>query len=112
MMFKESEAHQNRLLSFRRKRQMCIRDGAGPGIRVDTHIAAGGEVPPFYDSLLGKLIVHGESREAAVRLLQSALANLVIEGVPTTTGLHRRIAADPRFATGGVDTGFLLGLPA
>jgi len=83
---------------------------AGPGIRVDTHIAAGGEVPPFYDSLLGKLIVHGATREAAVSLLQAALANLTIEGVPTTTGLHRRIAADPRFATGGVDTGFLTGL--
>ena len=85
---------------------------AGPGIRVDTHIAAGGDVPPFYDSLLGKLIVHGATREAAVSMLQAALANLVIDGVPTTTGLHRRIAADPRFALGGVDTGFLLGLPA
>ncbi len=83
---------------------------AGPGIRVDTHIAAGGEVPPFYDSLLGKLIVHGATREEAVARLQSALARLAIEGVPTTAGLHARIAADPRFATGGVDTGFLTGL--
>ena len=83
---------------------------AGPGIRVDTHIAAGGEVPPFYDSLLGKLIVHGASREEAVARLQSALARIRIEGVPTTAGLHARIAADPRFAAGGVDTGFLTGL--
>lgn len=83
---------------------------AGPGIRVDTHIAAGGEVPPFYDSLLGKLIVHGATREAAVALLQGALSTLVIEGVPTTAGLHRRIVADPRFAMGGMDTGFLTGL--
>lgn len=85
---------------------------AGPGIRVDTHIAAGGEVPPFYDSLLGKLIVHAPTREEAVARLQSALACLRIEGVPTTAGLHARIAADPRFAAGGVDTGFLTGLSA
>lgn len=83
---------------------------AGPGIRVDTHIAAGGEVPPFYDSLLGKLIVHGATRDEAVARLQSALARLRIEGVLTTAGLHARIAADPRFAAGGVDTGFLTGL--
>ena len=83
---------------------------AGPGIRVDTHIAAGGEMPPFYDSLLGKLIVHGASREEAVARLQAALASIRIEGVPTTAGLHARIAADPRFAAGGVDTGFLTGL--
>ncbi len=83
---------------------------AGPGIRVDTHIAAGGEVPPFYDSLLGKLIVHAPSREEAVARLKAALASIRIEGVPTTAGLHARIAADPRFVAGGVDTGFLTGL--
>ncbi|GEN98356.1 acetyl-CoA carboxylase biotin carboxylase subunit [Novosphingobium sediminis] len=83
---------------------------AGPGIRVDTHIAAGGEVPPFYDSLLGKLIVHAPTREEAVARLKAALASIRIEGVPTTAGLHARIAADPRFAIGGVDTGFLTGL--
>jgi len=83
---------------------------AGQGIRVDTHIAAGGEVPPFYDSLLGKLIVHAPSREEAVARLKAALASIRIEGVPTTAGLHARIAADPRFAAGGVDTGFLTGL--
>ena len=83
---------------------------AGPGIRVDTHIAAGGEVPPFYDSLMGKLIVHGADRAEAVERLRHALANLAIEGLPTTAPLHRRIVADPRFAIGGVDTGFLGGL--
>jgi acetyl-CoA carboxylase, biotin carboxylase subunit len=84
---------------------------AGPGIRVDTHIAAGGEVPPFYDSLIGKLIVHGATRDAAVMRLRAALSDLAIEGVPTTAALHRRIAADPRFAAGGVDSSFLAGLP-
>ena len=83
---------------------------AGAGIRVDTHIAAGGEVPPFYDSLMGKLIVHGADRAEAVERLAHALANLHIEGLPTTAPLHRRIAVDPRFVAGGVDTGFLAGL--
>ncbi|MCY1670863.1 ATP-grasp domain-containing protein [Novosphingobium sp. SL115] len=83
---------------------------AGAGVRVDTHIAAGGEVPPFYDSLMGKLIVHGASREQALSRMAQALKSLTIEGLPTTAPLHRRIMADPRFIAGGVDTGFLTGL--
>jgi acetyl-CoA carboxylase, biotin carboxylase subunit len=83
---------------------------AGEGIRVDTHIGIGGEVPPFYDSLMGKLIVHGDTREQAVTRLSDALRSLHIEGLPTTASLHRRIVADPRFIAGGVDTGFLAGL--
>ncbi|NLR69926.1 ATP-grasp domain-containing protein [Novosphingobium sp. ERN07] len=83
---------------------------AGSGVRVDTHIGLGGEVPPHYDSLMGKLIVHGDTREEAVERLGKALESLHIEGLPTTTPLHRRIVADPRFIAGGVDTGFLTGL--
>ncbi|MBN9144297.1 MULTISPECIES: acetyl-CoA carboxylase biotin carboxylase subunit [unclassified Novosphingobium] len=83
---------------------------AGPGIRVDSHIASGGMIPPFYDSLMGKLIVWGEDRPAAVARLACALDTLSIEGVASTTSLHRRIAADPRFIAGGVDTRFLEGL--
>ncbi|HWU04647.1 MAG TPA: biotin carboxylase N-terminal domain-containing protein [Novosphingobium sp.] len=79
---------------------------AGPGIRVDTHIASGGVVPPFYDSLMGKLIVWGETRAQAVERLGGALAALRIEGVPTTAPLHARIAAHPAFVAGGVDTRF------
>ena len=85
---------------------------AGPGIRIDTHIASGGEVPPYYDSLIGKLIVHGASREEAVARLAQALERLTIEGVSTTRDLHRAIAADPRFVAGGVDTRFFEGLAA
>ena len=85
---------------------------AGPGVRVDSHIANGGEVPPYYDSLVGKLIVHGATRAEAVTRLSRALGNLAIEGVPTTAPLHRRIAADPRFAEGGVDSTFLPGVLA
>ncbi|NKI98936.1 biotin carboxylase N-terminal domain-containing protein [Novosphingobium sp. SG707] len=83
---------------------------AGPGIRVDSHIASGGMIPPYYDSLMGKLIVWGEDRPAAVTRLARALDTLSIEGVASTTPLHRRIAADPRFVAGGVDTRFLEGL--
>jgi acetyl-CoA carboxylase, biotin carboxylase subunit len=83
---------------------------AGPGIRVDTHMASGDAVPPYYDSLIGKLIVTGATREAAIDRLQTALDALAIDGVTTTATLHRRIVADPRFRAGGVDTGFFQGL--
>lgn len=83
---------------------------AGPGIRVDTHMSNGGQVPPYYDSLIGKIIVSGKSREEAVAKLSAALAVTHIEGVSTTTPLHQRIAADPRFVAGGVDTRFFEGL--
>jgi acetyl-CoA carboxylase biotin carboxylase subunit len=82
---------------------------AGPGIRVDSHIAAGGAVPPLYDSLIGKVIVSGADRAEAVARLRLALGAVDIEGVETTAGLHRRIAEDPRFIAGGVDTRFFEG---
>jgi acetyl-CoA carboxylase biotin carboxylase subunit len=85
---------------------------AGPGIRVDTHMASGGEVPPYYDSLIGKLIVFGATRAEAVNKLGTALESLTIEGVDTTCDMHRTISADPRFIGGGVDTGFFEGLAA
>jgi acetyl-CoA carboxylase, biotin carboxylase subunit len=85
---------------------------AGPGIRVDTHMASGGEVPPYYDSLIGKLIVFGATRAEAVKQLGTALESLTVEGVDTTCDMHRAIAADPRFIAGGVDTGFFEGLAA
>jgi acetyl-CoA carboxylase biotin carboxylase subunit len=82
----------------------------GPGIRVDTHMSNGGQVPPFYDSLIGKIIVSAATRAEAVAKLSAALATTQIEGVSTTTPLHRRIATDPRFVAGGVDTRFFEGL--
>jgi acetyl-CoA carboxylase, biotin carboxylase subunit len=85
---------------------------AGPGIRIDTHMTSGGEVTPFYDSLIGKLIVYGKTRDEAVKKLGSALEQLTIEGVDTTCDLHRAIAADARFIAGGVDTRFFEGLAA
>jgi len=82
---------------------------AGPGIRVDTYIESGGQVPPYYDSLIGKLIVHGADRDDAITRLGSALETLEMTGVATTAAMHRRILADPRFRAGAVDTRFFEG---
>jgi acetyl-CoA carboxylase biotin carboxylase subunit len=80
---------------------------AGPGIRVDTHVQAGTAVPPEYDSLLAKLIVHAPDRPAAVRGMRGALDRVDIAGVPTTVGMHARVLRDAEFVTGAVDTGYL-----
>ncbi|MCS6915323.1 MAG: acetyl-CoA carboxylase biotin carboxylase subunit [Myxococcales bacterium] len=88
----------------------CIRAlhlPGGPGIRVDTHIYAGYSVPPHYDSLLCKLVVHDEDRPAAVRRLRRALHELVIEGPQTNLDLHRRIVDHPDFIAGRLDTRLL-----
>jgi acetyl-CoA carboxylase biotin carboxylase subunit len=77
---------------------------AGDGIRVDTHIETGSGVPPFYDSLLVKVIVHGADRNDALRRARGALANCTIEGVRTNLAVQRAIVDDPEFIAGGVDT--------
>jgi len=79
---------------------------AGQGIRVDSHVGAGSVIPPFYDSLVGKLICTGASRGEAVGRLRAALEVLDVQGIATTTELHRRIVRDQRFADGPVDTRF------
>jgi acetyl-CoA carboxylase biotin carboxylase subunit len=79
----------------------------GFGVRFDTLLYAGYTVPPFYDSLLGKLIAHDESRSAAIARLDRALGELTIEGLPTTTPLHRALAADPAITAGSVHTRWL-----
>ncbi len=81
-----------------------LRLPGGPGVRWDSHIYAGYVVPPFYDSLLGKLIVHAPTRAEAIATMRRALDELVIEGVQTTIPLHRRIFRDADFITGRVDT--------
>ena len=80
---------------------------AGPGIRVDTHLQAGTVVPAGYDSLLAKVIASGRDRAEALERLRRALARCEIEGVATTLGLHAALTAQPEFARGGVDTGYL-----
>jgi acetyl-CoA carboxylase biotin carboxylase subunit len=79
----------------------------GPGIRVDSHIESGGAVPPFYDSLMAKIIAHGSTRAEALARLRQALEVARIAGVASNIAFHRRVLADPEFAAGGVDTGFL-----
>ena len=79
----------------------------GMGVRFDTLLYPGYQVPPFYDSLLGKLIVWDESRAAAIRRLAGALGELKVEGVPTTVPLHRALAADPEVGAGHVHTRWL-----
>jgi acetyl-CoA carboxylase biotin carboxylase subunit len=79
----------------------------GPGIRVDSHLYDGYTVPPYYDSLIAKLIAHGESREAALARMSNALTEIVIEGIETNLSLHRDLIHDAAFATGGTDIHYL-----
>jgi acetyl-CoA carboxylase biotin carboxylase subunit len=79
----------------------------GPGVRLDTHVYTGYTVPPYYDSLLAKLICQGRDRTEALRRMQVALESFIIEGVTTTIPFLARVMADPHFQAGDVDTKFL-----
>ncbi|MGH7163082.1 MAG: acetyl-CoA carboxylase biotin carboxylase subunit, partial [Planctomycetota bacterium] len=79
----------------------------GPGVRVDSHVYAGYAVPSHYDSLLAKLVVHGQDRSAAITCLARALDEYVIDGVKTTIPLHREIVRNSFFRKGDYDTGFI-----
>ncbi len=81
----------------------------GLGIRVDTHMAAGTEVPPFYDSLVAKLIAYAPDRAGAIDRMRVALGELRVEGIEVNTALHQAILADPEFTTGGVTIHYLEG---
>jgi acetyl-CoA carboxylase biotin carboxylase subunit len=79
----------------------------GTGVRVDTAAYAEGVIPPYYDSLIAKLIVRGKDRGEAISRMSRALEMFIVEGVYTTIPLHRRILADPDFRAGKFDTGFI-----
>ncbi len=79
----------------------------GKGVRVDTHAYAGYQIPSFYDSMIGKLIVHASTRDRAITRMRQALSECVIEGPKTTIPYHRQIMDDERFITGKYDTSFL-----
>jgi len=79
----------------------------GPGVRVDTHIYAGYTVPPYYDSLLAKVIVHGNTRAESLARMRQALDSFIIEGVTTTIPFLGRVMRHPDFEAGKVDTKFL-----
>jgi acetyl-CoA carboxylase, biotin carboxylase subunit len=79
----------------------------GNGVRVDTAQYAEGIVPPYYDSLIAKLIVHGKDREEAIARMERALGMFVVEGIETSISLHKEIFADPDFRAGNFDTKFM-----
>lgn len=79
----------------------------GPGIRMDTHIYSGYTVPPNYDSLIGKLIAYGKTREEAIARMQNALDEIVIEGIETNIALHRELIRDSHFQQGGTSIHYL-----
>ena len=79
----------------------------GPGVRVDSHVYTGYEIPPFYDSLIGKLIVWGVDRDAALRRLRRALSECAITGIPTTIDFHLALLDRPEFQRGEIHTKFV-----
>jgi acetyl-CoA carboxylase biotin carboxylase subunit len=79
----------------------------GPGVRMDSHVYTDYEIPPYYDSLIGKLIVWGEDRSAAIKRMRRALRECAITGLPTTIGFHQRILETPEFIEGEVYTNFV-----
>jgi acetyl-CoA carboxylase biotin carboxylase subunit len=79
----------------------------GPGVRLDSHVVTGYRVPPNYDSLVAKLLVHQPTRAEALACMRRALAEFVVEGIATTIPLHRTMMSNEHFAAGKVDTTFL-----
>ncbi|HEY9729488.1 MAG TPA: acetyl-CoA carboxylase biotin carboxylase subunit [Chroococcales cyanobacterium] len=79
----------------------------GPGVRMDSHVYTDYEIPPYYDSLIGKLIVWGPNRDAAIKRMKRALRECAITGVPTTLGFHQKILETPAFLEGEVYTNFV-----
>src|ERR1700730_703975 len=84
-----------------------FRTPGGPGIRVDTEAHADAVIPPYYDSLVAKLIAYGDTRAESIARMRRALEMFVVEGIKTSIPLHRKILADPDFAEGRLDTHFL-----
>ncbi len=79
----------------------------GPGVRVDSHVYQGYTIPPFYDSMIAKLITYGKNRSEAIQVMQRALSEFTIEGIKTTIDFHKRLTADPAFLRGEVTTEFI-----
>ncbi len=82
----------------------------GNGVRMDSHVYTDYEIPPYYDSLIGKLIVWGPDRQTAIRRMKRALREFAITGLPTTIGFHQKILENPAFLQGDVYTNFVEGM--
>ena len=81
----------------------------GPGVRVDSHAYTNYFVPPNYDSMIGKIIVHGDTREQALARMRTALSETVVEGIQTNIPLHRELMVDAKFIEGGTSIHYLEG---
>jgi acetyl-CoA carboxylase biotin carboxylase subunit len=79
----------------------------GPGIRIESHIYDGYKVPPHYDSMIGKIIAHGEDRETAIARMRMALDEMVLNGIKTNIPLHKWLLHDPGFLKGGFNIHYL-----
>ena len=79
----------------------------GRGVRLDTHVYSGYDIPPFYDSMVGKLIVHGETRADAISITKRALDEFVVEPIKTTISFHKKVMANPAFLRGKFSTDFV-----
>ena len=79
----------------------------GPGLRVDSHVYAGYTIPPYYDSMIGKLIAHGKDRAEAIRRMEIALEEMIVEGIKTTIPFHRLALASEKFRNGDLSTRFV-----
>ena len=79
----------------------------GPGVRMDSHVFSGYVVPPYYDSMIGKLITYGNTREQAIARMEIALSEMVVDGVQTNIALHRELLQDARFVKGGTSIHYL-----
>ncbi|KJK26089.1 acetyl-CoA carboxylase [Burkholderiaceae bacterium 16] len=82
----------------------------GPGVRVESHVSPGYVVPPHYDSLIAKLLVHGATREEAIARMRAALDEIHVDGIQTTVALHRKLMDEPTFGNGGANIHYLEGL--
>lgn len=79
----------------------------GPGVRIDSHVYTDYQIPPYYDSLIGKLIVWGPDRPTAINRMKRALREFALTGLPTTIGFHQKILETPEFLQGEVYTNFV-----
>ncbi len=79
----------------------------GPGVRVDSHVYSGYKVPPYYDSMIGKVITHGTNRDAAIARMKMALTEIVVDGINTNVPLHQEIFQHSAFQAGGTDIHYL-----
>lgn len=79
----------------------------GLGVRVDSHLYGGYTVPPYYDSMIAKLITHGDDRKTALKRMEIALDELVVDGIKTNTALQKDLVRDKAFGEGGVNIHYL-----